>query len=307
MKLLTADLTTAIKFTGISSQTADDLPSIANQLLKPNIPISNENTYFRVMYIASDKVNSFGGRFSEAEMIKLTELIPGSPVMVGHRRDQLPIARNFYADFTTDDEDTKWVRSYFYWMKDSEGAESLKLNIDSGIYRECSLSFSYTYPECSVCGEDIRKCPHIPLDYYSAPDGSSQQVFYYYRGIKKVIELSLVYRGAVPDTKITSVNESGSKGITLTAASKAGNLDIFIFSEGDFPLQLNHPYTCSLLGSNSTDGAEGFKTVKGSAFIDIEEDIPKTLFVENSPLSGLYNFSRVRQNNKYRLILTRKV
>ena len=111
-----------------------------NQRIKPPRPILEKDVYIRAMYIVSDNINSQGGRFGETELDGLTELIIDAPVMIGHRRDSLPVARNFKAEKIRIDG-RQWVKAYFYWMKDSDGAVDFKNNIDGGIYKECSISF----------------------------------------------------------------------------------------------------------------------------------------------------------------------
>ena len=96
-----------------------------------------------------------------------------------------------------------WVKCWFYWLRDARGADTLAENIDGGIYKECSISFTFLFPECSVCGRDIRTCPHQPFEKYTARD-TETTCHYYYRNIERVLETSLVYRGAVPDTALTN-------------------------------------------------------------------------------------------------------
>ncbi len=178
-----------------------------NRTVHPPRPVNPEDVHIRAMYIVSDQVNSQGGRFAADELDRLAEMIVDSPVMVGHRRDSLPVARNFKAVKLEVDGRT-WIKSYFYWMRDGVGAEDLRKNIDGGIYKECSISFLFTKPECSICGEDIRGCRHIPFHEYEV-DGRMEIAHFTYRDIIKVLETSLVFRGAVPDTRITDRLASG--------------------------------------------------------------------------------------------------
>ncbi|MEE9442868.1 MAG: hypothetical protein V3V99_09405 [candidate division Zixibacteria bacterium] len=173
-----------------------------NQRIKPPRPILEKDVYIRAMYIVSDNINSQGGRFGENELDALTELIIDAPVMIGHRRDSLPVARNFKAEKVTVDG-RQWVKTYFYWIKDSEGAVDFKNNIDGGIYKECSISFLFSLPECSICGKDIRQCHHVPFEEYDLPEGGRAITHFWYRKIEKILETSLVFRGAIPDTRIT--------------------------------------------------------------------------------------------------------
>ncbi len=175
--------------------------SLINENIKPPNPVGAGDVYVRAMYVVSDEVNSFGGRFPAEEHARLASLLIDSPVLVGHRKDKLPVARNFHSQLVTRNG-SQWVKCYFYWLKKTEGAENLRRNIDGGIYKECSVAFIYLFPECSVCGEDIRNCDHRPLQQISS-NGSRQTVHFNYRQIERVLETSLVYRGAQPNTSVT--------------------------------------------------------------------------------------------------------
>lgn len=199
-----------------------------NRRVKPPRPVGPDDVYIRAMYIVSDQVNSQGGRFAEEELDRLAELLVDSPVMVGHKRDSLPVARNFKAEKVVIDGRT-WIRSYFYWIKESDGAEDLKNNIDGGIYKECSISFLFRFPECSICGQDIRECRHIPFQEYEVSPGNKEIAHFKYRQIEKVLETSLVFRGSIPDTRITDkLSPPGNdQSITETVISAA------LFSKSD--------------------------------------------------------------------------
>lgn len=184
-------------------EVSDELVFLINTRIKPPVPVNKEDIYIRAMYLVSDQINSFGGCFPLDEHPKLAELLVDSPVLIGHSKEKLPIARNFKADLVKKDE-VNWVKVYFYWLKNSPEADSLKENIDHGIYKECSIGFSFEFPECSICGEDMRRCQHIPFRTYEKENGEKTQAFYNYRNIIKVHETSLVYRGAVFGTSMTN-------------------------------------------------------------------------------------------------------
>ncbi|MBU0984998.1 MAG: hypothetical protein KKA42_14085 [candidate division Zixibacteria bacterium] len=178
-----------------------DLVERINANVNPPAELSADDVWIRAMYIVSDQVNSFGGRFPAEEHQNLCRLLVDSPVMVGHRKDKLPVGRTFHAV-----EDLKdgipWVKSYFYWLRNATGAADLRDNIDAGVYKECSIAFTFLKPECSVCGKDIRVCPHEPFEEYDVDNGVTRCHFNY-RQVDKVLESSLVYRGAVPNTSVT--------------------------------------------------------------------------------------------------------
>ena len=164
------------------------------------MPLNAEEIYVRSMYIVSDRVNSYGGRFPAEEFPRLVDLLIDSPVLIGHRKDSLPIGRTFLAEAVNRDG-KPWIKSRFYWLKSGAEAERLKENIDGGVCKECSIGFTFLKPECSVCGDDIRRCRHLPLETYVIGD-REQQCHFAYRAIQQVLETSLVYRGATPDTSI---------------------------------------------------------------------------------------------------------
>ncbi|RKX27002.1 MAG: hypothetical protein DRP45_02090 [Candidatus Zixiibacteriota bacterium] len=186
------------------------LADLINKNIKPPTPVTADQVYVRAMYIASDEVNSFGGRFPIDEHERLVELLMDSPVLIGHRKDKLPVGRNFHA-VSTERDGCPWVKSYFYWLRTAEGAEDLRENIDGGIYKECSIAFTFAFPECSICGRDIRECEHEPLQSYQV-GGAQQECYFNYRQLQKVLETSLVYRGAVPNTSVSKEldSENGS-------------------------------------------------------------------------------------------------
>jgi len=195
-----------------------DLIARLNSVVKPPEMLTADQVYIRAMYVVSDEVNSFGGCFPVDEHPRLAQLLPDSPVMVGHRKDKLPIGRTFHAACETHNS-RPWVKAWFYWLRTAESADRLREQIDGGIYRECSIAFTFGLPECSICGRDIRTCEHQPLETYRL-HGREETCHFNYRKVDRVLETSLVYRGAVPNTSITNKLHGGiSGGHTLDSAS----------------------------------------------------------------------------------------
>ena len=211
---------------------SEEIISLINENIKPPNLVGAGDIFVRVMYVVSDEVNSFGGRFPFEEHSRLAALLIDSPVLVGHRKDKLPVARNFHSQLVTRDG-SQWVKCYFYWLKNSKGAENLRHNIDGGIYKECSISFIYLFPECSVCGEDIRNCEHQPLQQHSSND-IRQIVHFNYRQIERVLETSLVYRGAQQNTAVTKeldlsfLNSTLSEPLVITKLSDMPQSDSYL-------------------------------------------------------------------------------
>lgn len=200
MKELLGKLTASL--VEIDHDVPQNLIEKINSNIKPPTELTADDVYIRAMYIVSDQVNSHGGRFPADEHSRLIEMLIDSPVLIGHRKDSLPIARNFHAE-TVERDGVNWVKAYFYWLKKGEKGEDLQKNIDAGIYKECSISFIFNFPECSICGSDIRQCRHRPFENYETENGETRQACFNYRQILKVLETSLVYRGSVRDTSIT--------------------------------------------------------------------------------------------------------
>jgi hypothetical protein len=173
----------------------DFLVSKINRNIKPPRKATIDNVNIRVMYLLNDLVNSHGGRFRRADLVSLSRLIIDTPVLIGHDRSAAPLARNFHAELEQKGK-ILWLKSYFYWPRSNDGeSDQLLEKIDSGILKECSISFVYTTPECSVCGQDIRNCPHQA----DAKNGTH----FIYKGITQVLETSLVYKGSVKGTYVT--------------------------------------------------------------------------------------------------------
>ena len=172
-----------------------------NRNINPPRRATSDNVNIRVMYLLNDLVNAHGGRFRKADLLKLCRLIVDTPVLIGHDRSSAPLARNFRAELEQKNG-ILWLKSYFYWPMAGEGKTDRLLDmIDSGVLKECSISFIYTLPECSECGQDIRSCPHEISQ--SSERGDKGGVHFIYNGITQVLETSLVYKGSVKGTYIT--------------------------------------------------------------------------------------------------------
>ncbi len=179
------------------SQPRADLIALINERVSPPTPLSLDDVHIRAMRLLSDQVNDHGGRFPREEHEHLCELLVDSPVMIGHDHSSLPVARNFAAR-CVDGGEASWVEVWFYWLKGvGPHHDELAADIDAGVVKEGSIGFEFAMPQCSICGEDIRACEHIPGFEYDR-----QIAHYEYRNIIRVLETSLVYRGATPNTRI---------------------------------------------------------------------------------------------------------
>jgi hypothetical protein len=162
----------------------------------PPVPVSERDVYVRRCRLAGDAIDTYYGRFRTEDLPKLLALIQGAPLLVGHNKRSLGVAR-FFGGSVSEHEGRNYIMPSFYWLRGHSSAEDLRVAIDGGLYSEASISFVYEKPTCAVCGEDIRACDHLPG---SPGDGNSESVFYYYDNVAAVLEGSLVYRGAQPGT-----------------------------------------------------------------------------------------------------------
>ena len=171
----------------------DQIKSLRNP---PLVDLKAGDIYVRAVRLAGDRIDAYGGRFRTEDLTELLKMTAGLPLLIGHKKDTLGIAR-FFNGSIEDHEGAKYIAPRFYWLKKHSGAEDLRLSIDGGLVNEASISFTFKRPTCSVCGEDIRTCKHQIGKVYR---DSGEACFYYYDEIVRVNEGSLVYKGAEPGT-----------------------------------------------------------------------------------------------------------
>jgi hypothetical protein len=183
-----------------STASCAELIALINERICPPQPLQAGDVHVRSLRLVSDDVNDHGGRFPREEHARVCELLIDSPVLIGHDRSRLPVARNFAARCLAEG-DRQWVQVWFYWMRGLQG-DRLAADIDGGVVKEGSIGFEFRRPQCSICGRDIRTCEHIPGHEYAGETGATSVAHYEYRDIVRILETSLVYRGANPNTRL---------------------------------------------------------------------------------------------------------
>ena len=187
---------------------------LINQLTQT--PLTRSQVFIRSMYLCSSQLcESDWSRFSEQALHQIQEKVVGECVLAGHDKHSLPVARFFKAALVErpevldagTEQPTQWIRAWFYWLADTQGARDLALNMDGGIYREVSISWTYRGGRCSICGHVSHTCGHVPGQIY---DG--QRCYTWIDEIIDVLEGSLVYRGADRETGITGEHEASLEG-----------------------------------------------------------------------------------------------
>lgn len=203
--------------------------SLINRLTQT--PLTRSQVLIRSMYLCSSQVcDSDWSRFSEQALRQICGKVVGESVLAGHDKRSLPVARFFRAalverpdvpDAETG-QPTVWIRAWFYWLADTQGARDLALNMDGGIYREVSISWTYRGGRCSICGRSPHSCGHAPGQVY---DG--QRCYIWIDEILDVLEGSLVYRGADRETGITGEHD-------VSMESETSELERLLAFETDF-------------------------------------------------------------------------
>lgn len=157
-------------------------------------PVTEDDIYIRSCRLAGDAVDAGSGRFRTEDMPRLLEMTNGAPLLIGHDKGAAPIGRFFGGDIV-EQQGTTYIRPKLFWPRGVSDAEDMRENIDRGIWGEASLGFTFKSPTCSICGEDIRRCDHMPGKVYEG-----KECFFWYDNPLRVTEGSIVYRGAQPGT-----------------------------------------------------------------------------------------------------------
>lgn len=167
--------------------------------------LGRDDVFIRSMWICNDMIDSYFSRFNSKTLQVLAEKIVGQAVLIGHQKDTLPVGRFFKAQKVTREDRHEWLRAWFYWPKDMDkvGDAILSRGIETGLYRECSISWVYKKAICSICGQDIRNCEHIPGKEY-AIDGKVRLCWYETDDITDVLEGSFVFKGGQHGTSFAS-------------------------------------------------------------------------------------------------------
>lgn len=195
--IVRAELVSLVSHQFTPEQQEKDCEKINALKSGPLVPQTPETVHIRRMRLTGNQMNAYYGRFRDQDLPKVAELTIGAPVLTGHDKTMLPVGRYFDGE-VIEEQGKLFTLNGFYFPREWSGAQDLASRIDSGVVSECSISFQCDQITCGLDGLDIRDmdCPHIPGKEYPA----GGLCFYWYDGIERVLEGSLVYRGAHPDT-----------------------------------------------------------------------------------------------------------
>lgn len=241
--------------------------------------IEPKDVIVRGTLIINSARDHYYSRFSEPAMHEVAEMLPGRPVMANHTYGMgslgLPLGRFFDASVVTrrppswTERDSKWVEGLFYLPNDDEG-QRIARRIDLGIYKETSLGWRCSGADCSVCGDDVRTCGHVPGEVYER-SGIAEFSF---SGITGVMEGSLVYSGGQKSTTtFVPVGERSAPDAGVlwsriaenkVSGSKPSSVDDILRANGDTPIRRSlFAVQC---GSNRFNRAQAARWVREHGF-----------------------------------------
>lgn len=202
---------------GVVENVSDEDLKIINSM-KKNAPlkkVTKEDIQTRSIIIMGEEPTSKLSIHPECELngkkisilSKLAKLLPGAPMLTGHRTDKTPWGRTYSADVINGLKGyTGSVVKEKFWFLNDEDGKAISRKIDCGIWSEGSISYWFTEARCSICHKkmamyywgDDSKCKHI----LGEKDKATGQICYWYpHGIQKVAETSYVFAGAYGKTK----------------------------------------------------------------------------------------------------------
>jgi len=182
--------------TRAGAATADDMKIVQRYALKELQP--EEVAVFR-MNLCNDQIDRHESRFPVKELRTINRLVVGKPTMVNHDMHSLPRGRFFRSQLTTGATtthaatkatDVTFVQPDTYMLR-TPGNDEFIRHIEAGIYSGTSIGFEFEYPECSICNEDFRGCPHWPGQEYEG-----ERCHYIMHDVVDVFEGSIVPLGS---------------------------------------------------------------------------------------------------------------
>lgn len=178
--------------------TDEDMKAINKLALKE---MTRDDVAIFRLDIVNNAVDRHHSRFPDKSLDTINRLIVKKPLMEKHAtRTELPIGRFFQSSIAQSPRDVVSVQPDAYILKIPQNRERID-NIMGGVYWGTSIGFSFDYPECSICNQDLGTCAHMPGFEYDVDRGGkkSREVCHYImHDVSDVFEGSIV---AVPSQR----------------------------------------------------------------------------------------------------------
>ncbi len=166
-------------------------------------PLSPEEYVVFALDLCHNQIDRHFSCFPEEELEVINRKVPGRPLMERHDLQGSLPRGTFFRSVVHRQGEVVTVRPKVYVLRLEENRNFIA-NIEGGVYRETSIGFSFTFPECSVCGRDIRRCVHLPGEVYDRA-----MCFYRMRGVQDVLEGSVVACGSQGTSFVTDRRSLG--------------------------------------------------------------------------------------------------
>jgi hypothetical protein len=160
-------------------------------------PMTAEDLHVRQARVAHNNHDRTGERFPKLVLERFAETLPGKSFLSGHDTGSAPLGRWFRADtrtrtepafpvlvteaaegagkaqvvtpgmelvpgFRNESARVTWLEAGFYFVN-APDTELMRKNIDSGVWQDVSIGFSFDRIDCDLCKKDYLggQCPHI--------------------------------------------------------------------------------------------------------------------------------------------------
>lgn len=144
--------------------TAEDLEQI-NRLSRKEL--GAEEVYIFSVRLCDNEVDRDGERFPAETLNALAALFVGKSGIFDHQWSAGGQAARIYRTQVVREEETLtaagdsycYLKGYAYMVR-TQGNQDLIAEIEGGIKREVSVGCAVERAQCSICGEEIGRCPH---------------------------------------------------------------------------------------------------------------------------------------------------
>lgn len=181
---------------GPPSGASDEALALINARPEVIVPRTRGNVFVRRAWAVHDGP-LHGGRLKlSTQLVKdLGRMGAGVKLMANHDTfsgvSALPVGFIFAGSSQVADGKTWAV--YDLAIPRTPKTEELVLRLDGGAISELSVQVGYKELRCSVCGNDVGKCPHVP---------GEKECLAELHGAEELVELSLVWAGKAPGTRM---------------------------------------------------------------------------------------------------------